>query len=81
MSTPGKKLSGSQNRKRKLQQEKEALKSRVIMESYLGKESQTENPEDKKIQVVHLLLLNFYVLITQLNKYKTLKKVGQVHQK
>nr|XP_042908547.1 uncharacterized protein LOC107437323 [Parasteatoda tepidariorum] len=48
MSTPGKKLSGSQNRKRKLLQEKEALKSRVIMESYLGKKSQKENPEDKK---------------------------------
>lgn len=48
MATSGKKLSGYQNRKRKLQQEKEALQSRVIMESYLGKKSQKENPEDKK---------------------------------
>lgn len=40
-----KKLSGSQNRKRKVQQ---ALKSRIIMESYLGKKSQIKNSEDKK---------------------------------
>lgn len=48
MPTPGKEPSGSQNRKRKLRQEKEALKSRVIMELHLGKEPQSENPEDKK---------------------------------
>lgn len=49
---PGKKLSGSQNRKRKLEQEKEAQISRIIMESYLVKKSQKEKPEDKKDEEV-----------------------------